>query len=30
MFTVTFNTEANWASFAMDLKAEMCFGKAFI
>lgn len=30
MFTVTFNTKANWASFAMDLKAEMCFGKAFI
>lgn len=30
MFTVTFNTEANWASFAKDLKAEMCFGEALI
>lgn len=27
-FTVTFNIEANWASFANDLKAEMCFGEA--
>jgi len=26
--TVTFNIEANWASFTNDLKAEMCFGKA--